>query len=400
MDKLPIIFVTLSDIHVGEQSIEQITKEFYDEEKGFFKKLEEVYEYCQAENIKFGGVAITGDFFNHMLSMNSPFAKFAIDFLYSLAFIVIRQYSGHVIIIQGTRSHDLNQLSLAEPLTIEYEGHFHLYTTVGTLEIEGYDILCIPEEYMANQEAFYAPYFNRTYDMILGHGFFKWNCFSVNEIERSLPEMPIFDQKEMIKIARVIVFGHDHGYKTYKDIIFYNGSYSRLCHGEEEEKGGLIVYLDSENVEVERLINELAPKYLSVSLKQIVNDEVTYENAVKAIDKSKKSVDYLKVKIPVDLVKENPTLVELINRHYSAMQKRGIVIDSPAFNLKNGELLILSTVEETESGEEVVTENIHSYLFNNDLELDEKILQFIAIKHGTSEISIDDIRDAVSSPSN
>ena len=168
--KLPTIFVTLSDVHVGAQPIEQITKELYNEEKGFFTKLEEVYKYCKEEDIIFGGVTICGDFFNHMLSMNSPFAKLAIDFLYSLAYIVIKQYGGHVTVIQGTRSHDLNQLSLVEPLTIEYDGFFHLFTTVGTLKLHGYDILCIPEEYMTDQETFYAPYFKKKYDMIWGHG--------------------------------------------------------------------------------------------------------------------------------------------------------------------------------------------------------------------------------------
>ena len=52
-------------------------------------------------------------------------------------------------------------MSLVEPLTIEYDGFFHLFTTVGTLNLHGYDILCIPEEYMTDQETFYAPYFKK-----------------------------------------------------------------------------------------------------------------------------------------------------------------------------------------------------------------------------------------------
>ena len=53
----PIILVTLSDIHIGRQSVSQITKEFFDEDEGFFKKLEEIYTYCLDEDITFGGVS-------------------------------------------------------------------------------------------------------------------------------------------------------------------------------------------------------------------------------------------------------------------------------------------------------------------------------------------------------
>ena len=396
-----IILVTLSDIHIGHQSVEQMEKEFYDEENGFFVQLEEIVQHCKDNDIIFAGVAITGDYWNHQLSLNSPHARFGLALAHTLAVIVIGEYGGKVIFVRGTRSHDLNQLSLLEALTYEYENDFFIFDTVTEIDLYGYKTLIIPEEYMKNPDEYYEEFFSQKWDIVLGHGFFKWNCFNKNEVERPMPEMPIFDQDQFIKMARAIIFGHDHGYKSYRDVLRYNGSWSRLCHGEEDEKGGLILYIDDDSVAIERMINSLAPTFQAISLEKLVKGELNFETAVKAIEKHKRKLDYLKVKISLETVKENPAMVELINATFASQYKRGITIESPPFSRKDGELVLLAK-EQTNDTEEVSTEERREsskfgFLFESNIHLDEKVFRFIVAKHGEdSAIDLDDIRDALS----
>ena len=398
--KEPTLFITLSDVHVGYQPVEQITKEFFDEEKGFFTKATALIEEYKEANIPFGGFAITGDYFDHLLTLNSSHAKFAMDLMHAFIYVAV-QYNGTVTLIQGTKSHDLSQINIFEPFTYEYENKFFIINTVCEMQIAGYDILCIPEEYMTNQTEYYKEYFKKKYDMIWGHGYFKFNCFNKNEVERPMPEMPIFDQEEIVKVARLTIFGHDHTGQNYRECIYYNGSYSRLCHGEEHDKGALVVYIDEDNFEVEQLVNELTPSFASVQLDKIVKGELNYETAVKAIKKYKTKVDFLKVKVNQKVVNDNPTMVELITSTFNTQYKKGIVIEAPAFNIKNGELIMLCGANEDDTTDtpEKSSESVKfGYLFDSAAPLDTKVLRFIEEKHtnSTVEITLDDVRDAIS----
>lgn len=166
----PTIFASISDLHIGYQPIEQITKEYYDEENGFFANLQAVKDHADENNCVFGGLAICGDYFDHQLSLNSPHSKFAIDLIHAILHTVVTVYGGTVVIIRGTKGHDLNQISVFEPFLHEYEGSFFIFDTVGEIEIADWKILCVPEEYMQDQESYYAEYFAKKYDIIWGHG--------------------------------------------------------------------------------------------------------------------------------------------------------------------------------------------------------------------------------------
>lgn len=401
MKKQKATLVTLSDIHIGYQPVEQVVKEFYDEEKGFFIKLAKVIEDCKKDKRKFLGVAITGDLFDHQLSLNSRHARLAIDIIHSLVELVIVNNDANIILLKGTRSHDLDQILVFEPLTTQYENKFFIADTLSVLELEGYEFLLIPEEYMKNQEEYYEEAFEGKYDFILAHGFLKFNCFSKNEVERTMPEMPIFDQEELCNVARVSIFGHDHIHKSYRDQIYYNGSYSRLCHGEEDEKGALVIHIDEKKHKVERLINELAPIFKSVSLSKIVKGELDFESCIKAILKQKKGVDFLKIKISEEVVLSNHVLVKLLtNRFNMQYKKHGIVIDAPAFNIKDGQLILLNSSEESEdeNDSETSAQSIrYAFLQDSSLTIEEKIDRFIKTKHGEEKaLDIDTIRDLIS----
>lgn len=166
--KDPLFVITTSDNHIGYLSVEQMVKEYYGE-GGFLAQVESLIEENEIPKGQLV-LAITGDYFDHQLSLNSNDASFAIDLMYSIIQIVVKCHEGLVILVQGTRSHDLNQLSIFEHLTEEYAGSFEIVKTVEAFEYKGYDILCVPEEYMTNPTEYYAEYFKEKYDLVLGHG--------------------------------------------------------------------------------------------------------------------------------------------------------------------------------------------------------------------------------------
>ena len=137
----------MSDVHIGHQPLEQITKEFFDEESGFFAKLQEVVEYCAENDIIFGGVFITGDLFDHQLSLNSGFAKFAMDLIHALCRIVIVEHGGTIIVLKGTRSHDLEQIMIFEPFETEFEDKFFIENLqIPELYVRGFLYYIIEDE--------------------------------------------------------------------------------------------------------------------------------------------------------------------------------------------------------------------------------------------------------------
>ena len=397
--RTPMKMITLSDIHIGHQDVEQNRKEFIP----FIEEIHKVAKKCKKDKIIFGGVAITGDFFDHQISVNSSHAKFAMELINEIATIV-ESYNGYTILLRGTRSHDLDQLMIFKSFEDQFS-NFFIVNDLSTIEVFDYSILLVPEEYMKNQTEYYEDAFSDTYDIIFAHGFCAFNCFSKNEVERPMANMPIFDQEELTRVARVSIFGHDHKYKVYRESVYYNGSWSRLCHGEEDEKGALLLYIDDDKTKVTRIINKLVPIYRSVYLEKLLELkklEPTFENCVKAIRsyKIQDKVDFLKIKIENETVEANPSLIALISSAFSTQYKRlGIIIDAPPFTIKDGKpILLLRNTSETENSNEVKIDSEYEFLFDNKLDLDEKILTYLNLKPNidTTDIELDDIRDAIS----
>jgi hypothetical protein len=399
----PSFFFTISDIHIGHQPVHQNIKEFFDEDNGFFTKLLFYIDEYLKEGMNFAGLAICGDLFEHQIGLNSQHAKFAMDLIHALIEVVIKRHpTAKLIIIRGTYSHDYSQINIFEPFTHEFEDRFILVNNVTELDFNGIKTLCVPEEYMKNQDEFYAPYFNKKYDLILGHGFFKYNCFNKNEVEKAMPEMPIFDQDEIIKISRLTIFGHDHIRSSYKDQVYYNGSFSTNCHSDQDKKGFLLTLMDHEEHQVHFIENELTQTYRTVFLDKIVKGELNFDTAIKAIKVTKeKGIDFLKVKIQKDTIEENPAIVELLKNYFNNYGKRSIVIEAAGLVLKTGEMIeVGGDIETNENGEEEVTvaESRYEFLFGNELQLDEKVLEFIKLKHTDrfDEVDLDFIRESIS----
>jgi hypothetical protein len=378
-------FISISDVHHGAKSHESMREEFY-AEGGFFDVLD-----ATLPEEDFIGVAVTGDWFDKKLDMNDPRAKLGVSVMVDILNRCI-QYDKHLVVIRGTYSHDLNQLNVFEEFGALYE-KFHLVNTVREIKFGPLRTLCIPEEYPQDSDEYYADWFSKKYDLILGHGFFDFNCFDSNDAERNIPQMPVFEADVICKLAPLTIFGHDHTHKDYKNKIFYNGSFSRLCHNEETPKGFIYAEWDRKNPSVHLMENALAPRYITVVLDVIVKRakiDVNFEELVKLIERTKvKANAYdLKVKVTDYFTKEHKVTVELVKNHF---------LNQPGYRIESGRLNVLrdseNVIEDSDEGEGDTT---YDFLFEPTNIVD-KVLKFIEVKHeGQYNLTRDQVAQSIS----
>jgi DNA repair exonuclease SbcCD nuclease subunit len=379
-----ISFLSFSDVHHGSKSYTEMYNEFYTE-----NGLMPVFHELVFEE-DFLGVFLTGDYYDKKLDLNDNKAKLASQIILEL-YTYCKKHNKYFIILKGTYAHEFNQLDNFKFLESTYS-KFKIINTVTSLQLDNnIKILCLPEEYMNDQESYYEEYFSEKYNIILGHGLFSYNKFHDNISERPMANMPMFNEKQLMKLADIIIFGHVHTPSIYKNKIYYNGSYSRLCFGEEEPKGYWLFdyYYKTNKHEATFIENVLAPKYKTILLEQLkkINSK-DLDLIVKEINNIKKQIDYLKIKISKEFTEENLVLVENIKTYF--YNKSNIVIEGGSFSLKNS-----SNIINSENQIEKIIEYDFLYTTND---LNTKILKFIDIKHKNKNIVIteDDIKEALS----
>lgn len=399
--KPKIAFITMSDTHVNNQNYKRLQKEFLDEDNGILVNILSTLDYLKENDIRLGGFLYCGDWFDTKLSLDSPAIDFSIDMIGILAEAVLTHDEDAIFtMLRGTYSHDYSQLKLFKYLQSLYPNRFFIVDKPMEFDVLGYKVLNIPEEYGINLEAEYEQYFNKKYDVFCFHGFFKFNCFNKNEIEKPLPEAIILDQDKVMKMARITMCGHDHHRQEFGGKrIMYNGSTSRLQHGDEQAKGFHVIFLDEETHEVEFIENTLAPIFKSVRLDYIYNnpmEEGEYQKYLneyidKIIEyKENNNIKYLKILVDGSMNKELfGVLRQYFSAHYSSSEVK--------FQLVGSNKVITGGMEvEVDKEEEV--KNEYDFLTDSKLSIQERVFAYIN-KHNDryqKEITLDDIKTLTS----
>jgi hypothetical protein len=389
-------FITISDIHHGAIPAERMSEEM-NAEGGFIDTIAECID-----DPKFIGVVFTGDYFETHLDMNDSRSKIATSLFFAV-FEMIKQFNKVMIALRGTYSHEYSQLDHFLALENTYD-KFRVINTVEAIQFGPFKALCIPEEYMDDQEAYYKKAFSKKYDIIFGHGLFTYNAFDANDSERPMAKMPLFDENKLMQIANLIIFGHVHSHSNFKGKIWYNGSYTRLCHGEEDPKGFLRIDIDSKNSKnfsVTLIENKLAPIYRTYQIQNILKaSDKTVESMIQRIEKVKESCAFLKIKVAPNFVTTHSAELEMMKTYFQC--KPDIVIDCSLLSLRNKENVYSDTVQFDENGDQVeVVEQVRDTKYDfiyQESSLPEKVLEFIHSKHENvpCAIDLDCIREAIS----
>jgi len=372
---MPIVKgVTLQDVHWGHKDSDRMYQEL----------RPMILDYLETHDIQIFNM--NGDYFDRKLTATEPSIFYAISLFDEIMDICARK-GIKVRIILGTRSHDLNQYTTLfqhyftrEDLDIKY------IPEVQEEEILGLKVLYLPEEYPEDAKEYYKDYKTKSYNIIHGHGMWDFVAFTgyIDEERTSGIRMaPVFayeEWKDSIKNG-LAIFGHIHKRQNFKN-IYYSGSFTAWGYGDPSEKGFTAYEINTETSEwkFEYITNTTAPKYETISIKEIFKGKDLTKLTIDEIQKSLKaqieSTDNLKIDLaglPEETIKIFRKSFEgKANVKIEVKQKKSLLTESkePAIYEKYGyilkrELSLNDTVQrfvKEEFSEELTTKQIEEYL--------------------------------------
>lgn len=359
-----VVGLVLADLHFGASSGKQL-----------YEELTPILAVLNNPNTVLDYFMILGDYFDAKCSLTSQSAKYALLFM-SKVVEICTERKIKIRIIKGTLSHDLNQLETAFGHYMSKPGlDFRLFNNVEEEELfDGYRVLYVPEEYITSKEEYYKEYFEGRpkgyYNLAVVHGAFE-NVIPVlksQEYEGMNTHAPIFTEKDF-ECAQLVLSGHIHKRTRVASNIFYVGSYSRFCHGEELPKGCLLVsQVIDKGFDIEFLENKKAPKYITKDLGTSLNI-LPAEQVIEQIEKLKKEsdIDFLRVNISLE---ENDTVIANM-----AVVKNYFQKDKTVKIRFNNELRSRKEVEKEEAIK--VQQEEYSYLLDKGMTIPQKVSKYL-----------------------
>lgn len=373
---------TISDIHFGAFDAEVLFNEL---KEGFLKPLKKKKELDL--------VVITGDYYDKKISHNSKHARYSTLFFTSLISICMDK-GAKIRIIQGTESHDNDQLELLEIIAKESKCDIKFIYNVEEEEIfKDLNVLYIPEEYMTDKEEYYGDYFKKSYDMIFGHGMVQEVSFCAlsQESATTMSKAPIFKTEVFKEICRgPVMFGHIHTPQVIKDCVYYIGSFSRWTFGEEEAKGYCDITYNISNgyYEVDYIENKLARQFDTIEISpsnnffnKNIEDQINYIHNIAYVSEA----DFIRLKINLPSDYENERLlIEMIKDTFSRHKNVKILFNS------NSKMKTKAEIEEKINK----LMDKYDFMFDKTIHYDEKICRYIQERYGRN-IPVEKIRDYI-----
>lgn len=215
---------------------------------------------------------MAGDLFDQVRDAEDP------DFLLACMWInrlmaYCSEYKIKLRFLKGTPSHDGNQVKISRALADNF--HDLDFSYIEDISIEyvpdlNIRILYIPDECRDNNRLIYEDVQQlmmekglATVDVAIMHGMFSYQANYQGMDSR------MHYEKDYLKIVKHFInIAHVHTHSVYERILA-QGSFSRLSHGEEEEKGMMVMTIDTDNKDndyFEFIPNKDAQKYVTVKL--------------------------------------------------------------------------------------------------------------------------------------
>lgn len=272
-------YLVLSDIHLGHQT--NPTENISNNIMRFFKRYENLLKEIDI-------IFIAGDIFDRYIP---SYKEEYIRATKTLTFILLfcKEHKIKLRILEGTPSHDWGQAKTISTIIKELDIDID-YSYVDTLYIEkmndlNLSILYVPDEYkhkasdtLKDIHSLLQESELTQVDIAIMHGQFDYQIPMV-KLESSHSE------EEFEKIVKhYINIGHVHTH-SHKGKIIAQGSFDRLAHNEEEDKGGVLVSIRGKEDEWMFLVNSTSMLFKTYDLRNKEVDEI-----VKELNKIQKSL--------------------------------------------------------------------------------------------------------------
>jgi len=258
--------LSISDIHFGHNRVPAL----YMREKLFrymFPKIKDA-----------DVIFIGGDIFHTLLSIDCSDARTAVVFILDMLHEA-HLYNTKVRVLRGTYSHDRDQSKILESISRElsFEVDFKYFDTIDIEHIEDLNlkVLYVPDDlpYDSSEQVItkIKNILNTigwdNVDIMIGHGYFE------HVLPAGMWTLPkiTFNIKQFEHIVKkYILMGHIHT-SSIVDKVIYNGSFDRLAHGEEEDKG--FFFIDKS---IHFIKNEDAEQFITIDISKYI-DKTTDE---------------------------------------------------------------------------------------------------------------------------
>ena len=272
---------------------------------------------------------ICGDYFDHRLLVNSKSAINAIAFMKALINIA-EDKKFKIVVMQGTESHDFDQLEAFRSFENEYFRIFKETTVDETLP--GLYCLYAPDENTISNE-YYVKYINMFNEHDLDIMFFH-GTFDVNAIGRTLADQVpnvLFDYSFFNQKTKLMVGGHWHNGDSYGN-MYYTRSPYRWRFEEDLPKGFIHINYDTntKKYKLNRVENTDTEKYytfyVDTSLYTNINQ---YSVLLSDVKRMMQDTEHIRIKISITDEKElnNSCIDNLINEFQSSKQVK-VVTDN------------------------------------------------------------------------
>lgn len=362
-------YLVVSDIHLGHNV--NRTPYIVDNLRKFFRDY-----YKDISNVQ--AIFIAGDIFDKLLPNSSGDYLLATEWLTELI-VYCKSNKTKLRILEGTPSHDWKQAkvisTIISKLGIEID-----FKYIDTLcieymkDVEKY-ILYVPDEYKQDANDTLKEVKEKLkelsidqVDIAIMHGAFKYQLPMVNLISSH-------DESSYLELVKYYInIGHIHTPSVFERILA-QGSFDRLAHGEEENKGAMLVTIsdvdstykflvnknsmifktikfEDEEIDVicNKVRNELNKLPLYSSIKIIANNEDYLHKSINILAK-----EYPGYRIKAEKIKKNTESKHLIKQEIIANSivikpdniKELLMEEIKKYNLNNTEMeLLLQELDE------------------------------------------------------
>lgn len=265
MEYVKFNVINITDIHWGSIDPDEQWKQL----EFIFDALRELH----LNKINIDLLVIDGDYFDCKLPLNSREALLAVKWLDRLVKECESFGVYKIRMVQGTYSHDNDQLDVFAPLEDQRLGYtndfnyFKIIRKTTVEEIEGVKILYCPDELLQTDEyeIEYANEIVQVKDIGFFHGSFD---VVYGELLAAKPEL--MEKKNVVfhydlfnkGIKGPMLSGHWHDGKRYGD-LYYTGSPTRYKFNEDEPKGISFVQYDTDDSSYfyKKILNPICPTY-------------------------------------------------------------------------------------------------------------------------------------------
>ena len=362
--------VAVGDIHWGALDAEKQLKE-----------LSILPEYLRDNDIDL--LVICGDYYDHKLLLNSQASLLSIEFMTKLKDLSIEK-DFKIRIFDGTHSHDYDQLEVFRPF--EDGDRFRIFRCTTQEEVlPELQVLYVPDETIDNDE-WYRTYGKIIYDkkntIMFFHGNFD-NMLGDLVTSNDSTKNVVFEYSVLSRIFSVMIGGHWHD-ADYIGNMYYTRSMNRWKFGEDRPKGFIVCDYDTESRKygITRIENPYTDEYktylIDTSLFTTVED---YNKMIQQItaDLDKPTL-HAKIKIAVTNDSEsNKTFIDHIRNRFSMNRRVKISIENK----------YTKKLKKEKSKKFSDTKDKYAFLFNANIDLIEKFIEFIKITKGVELDAID-----------